>query len=81
MRWYRVRILRMAMPDETILHDWDPFHQVLKVAFVGREKISVFTYRLCLDCGVTMEPRDTAEGRTWACDLCGGQVRESGEPW
>ena len=78
--WGRWRIRCLTVPDETIWHEWDPFHQVLKVAFVDREKISEFTYRLCLNCGVSMELLDTPEGRTWTCDLCGGQVKESGEP-
>lgn len=64
------------MSGETIWHDWDPFHQVLKVAFVDGEKISVFAYRLCLKCGVSMDRVDTDEGTLWTCAICGGEVRE-----
>ncbi len=50
------------MREEAIWHDWDPFHQVLKVAFVDEEKISVFVYRLCPDCGVSMDRADDPQG-------------------
>lgn len=72
----------MAMPDETIWHEWDPFHQVLKIAFADREKISVFTYRLCPECGVSMDRADSAdEMALWTCAICGCEVREVLRRW
>ena len=65
------------MSDETIWHDWDPFHQVLKVVFVDQDSISVFTYRLCPECGVTMAQADTDDGILWTCSACGREVQEA----
>lgn len=64
------------MPDETIWHDGDPFHQVLKVAFVDEDAISVFTYRLCPECGVSMDRANDAQGTLWTCAVYGCEVWE-----
>lgn len=62
--------------DDTIWHDWDAFRQVLKVAFVGEGGISVFTYRLCVECGVSMDKTESADETVWTCPICGSEVLE-----
>ncbi len=62
--------------DDVIWHEWDPFYQVLKVAFVDQDSISVFTYRLCLECGVSMEREELADCILWTCSFCGSEARE-----
>lgn len=64
------------MAEDLIWSDWDPFHQVLKVAFVDQDTISVFTYRLCPECGVSMERAESSGEILWACAICGYEVRE-----
>ncbi len=64
------------MSDETIWHDWDPFLQVLKVAFVNEDGVAVFTYRLCPVCGVSMERTESPDDILWTCAICGCEVRE-----
>ena len=65
-----------AMLHEAIWHDWDPLYRVLKVAFVDKERIAVFVYRLCLECGVTMDRSERGEDAVWHCTLCGCEARE-----
>ena len=57
------------MAENHVWHDWNPLECILKVAFVHDAGISVFTYRLCPDCGVTME--ESALGDGWVCVICG----------
>ncbi len=64
------------MPDETIWHERDPYHQVLKVAFVNKGGIAVFTYRLCPKCGVSMDRMSSESGTLRTCEICGCEVRE-----
>jgi len=64
------------MSDETIWHEWDPFLQVLKVAFVNKDGVAVFTYRLCAECGVSMEREELADRMLWTCSICGSEIRE-----
>ncbi len=64
------------MCGDIIWHDWNPFRQVLKVAFVNKDSVAVFTYRLCLECGVSMEREESADGILWTCSICGNEIRE-----
>ncbi len=65
------------MGEDAVWSDWDPFNQVLKVAFVNEGGVAVFTYRLCLECGVSMERSEAGEGTLWTCTICGMEVREA----
>ena len=65
-----------AVPDEVIWHNRDPFCQVLEVAFVSEDSIAVFTYRLCQECGVSMDRMGSESGTLWTCGMCGSAVRE-----
>ncbi len=65
------------MAEDTVWSDWDPFLQVLKVAFVNEGSVAVFTYRLCPECGVSMDRTESTEGIVlWTCAICGYKVRE-----
>ncbi len=53
---------------------------MLKVAFVDKDAISVFTYRLCPECGVSMDQEESADETVWTCGICGCEVRGSESP-
>ena len=63
--------------DEVVWHTWEPWQRVLKVAFVSEESVTVVTYRMCLDCGVSMEREESDGGFLWRCSFCGAQIAES----
>ena len=65
--------------EDEILHDFDAKERSLKLLFVDRKGgLTQVTYRLCPECGVTMDEMEEAgRGRVWTCSICGRVVREA----
>ncbi len=63
--------------EDEILHDFDAKERVLRIMFVDRKgAVTPVTYRLCPECGVSMERTESVDGTVWTCALCGCESRE-----
>lgn len=62
--------------EDLIWHDFDERQRTLRVAFLNDDAITVFKYRLCPRCGVTMGEEDSPCGSLWRCAICGVIVKD-----